>query len=475
MTVNSIHYIYFIVPVFLLYYTIKKNWWQNIILAMASMIFLLISDLRMSWCVVALTFLAYILGLAIEQSERVFIKKAWLTLGISSSIGTLVYFKYLGFFVKSIAYMLEPWGFNCDTLNIILPLGVSFYVFRVVSYLMDVYRKEISASHNPCNVFLYTCFFPTYISGPIDRAVTFFPQLYKTKSFDYSLSVEGCRQILWGMFKKIVIADNLAIQVNGVWQDLSIQSSGNLVLVAVLYFFQLYMDFSGYSDMAVGVGKLFGFRVTQNFHYPFFSRNISEFWRRWHMSLNDWFVRYLYIPLGGNRSGKKRTIINTLIVFTLCGFWHGSTLNFAIWGLFNGLLFIPIILMGTSHKYKNSIAGANTLFPSLDEIVLILSTFILCTIGFIIFRAPDISSVCDYCNYFMHNWNFNSTKIWDNYANICLLTISIEWFTRKREFPLSELNYKYSRYFNPILYILMVEMILHYGALINSNFIYAKF
>lgn len=475
MTVNSINYIYFIVPVFLLYYTIKKSWWQNVILTMASMIFLLVSDLRMSWCVVALTFLAYILGLSIEQSKRKYIKKTWLTLGVFFSIGALIYFKYSGFFIDSISYILGPFGFNCSTLNIIVPLGVSFYVFRIISYLMDVYRKEIFAANNPCNVFLYTCFFPTFVSGPIDRAVTFFPQLHKKRYFDYALVVVGCRQILWGMLKKMVIADNLATQVNNVWQDLSVQSSWNLMLVAVLYFFQLYMDFSGYSDMAVGVGKLFGFRVTTNFHYPFFSRNISEFWRRWHMSLNDWFVRYLYIPLGGNRCGNKRTIINTLIVFTLCGFWHGSTLNFAMWGLFNGLLFIPIIFMGTSHKYKNSVAGNNLLLPTFNETVSMFITFVLCAIGFIVFRAPNMSMFCDYCFYFMHNWNINSTIIWDNYANICLLTIGAEWLARKQEFPLSDLNYKYSKYFNPVLYILIIEIILHYGALISSNFIYAKF
>lgn len=475
MTINSISFIYFILPLFVLYYAVKKCMWQNIILTIGSVILLLFSDLKMSWCVLTMTLFAYLLGIGIDNEKTIYRKRLLLIPGIIIAIGALVYFKYLDFFTDSFANILKPLGINTETLHIIAPLGVSFYVFRIVSYLMDIYRKEMSACKNPCDVFLYTCFFPTFLSGPIDRGIDFFPQLRCTREFNYAFTIIGCRQILWGMFKKMVIADNIATQVNTVWNELTIQSSWNLILVAILYFFQLYMDFSGYSDMAIGVGKILGIDITKNFHYPFFSRNISEFWRRWHMSLNNWFVHYLYIPLGGSRNGKTRTIINTLTVFTFCGFWHGSTLNFAIWGFFNGVLFIPIIITGNSHKYKNSVAGEFSWLPSPKEVGNILLTFVLGAIGFIIFRAPDLTSIWDYFSSLTENWSVPTVRIWDNYANICLLTIGIEWFMRRKEFPLSDMKYKFSKFINPIIYIILVELILHYGALISSSFIYAKF
>lgn len=338
MTINSLNFIYFIIPFFLLYYIKINTNWQNNIITIGSFIFLIASDVKMFWCVLALTIIIYILGEKIHNTNN---KKVFLSIGIVISLGMLIYFKYLNFFISSLKHTFGFINWNLDTLNILIPLGISFYVFRSISYLLDVYRNDINIRHNICDVFMYTCFFPTYLSGPIDRAVTFFPQIDKPRPFNYSLIIIGCRQILWGIFKKVVIADNLAISVNNVWADIPAQSSYNLIITSILYFFQLYMDFSGYSDMAIGVGKLLGYNITKNFQYPFFSRNIAEFWRRWHISLNNWFVQYLYIPLGGSRKGKKRTIINTIIIFTLCGFWHGSSINYALWGLFNGLLLFP--------------------------------------------------------------------------------------------------------------------------------------
>lgn len=472
MTINSLSFIYFIIPFFLLYYIKINTSWQNNIITIGSFIFLIASDVKMFWCVLALTIIIYILGKKIHNTNN---KKVFLSIGIVISLGMLIYFKYLNFFISSLKHTFDFINWNLETLNILVPLGISFYVFRSISYLLDVYRNDINIRHNLCDVFMYTCFFPTYLSGPIDRAVTFFPQIDKPRPFNYSLIIIGCRQILWGIFKKVVIADNLAISVNNVWADIPAQSSYNLIIISILYFFQLYMDFSGYSDMAIGVGKLLGYNITKNFKYPFFSRNIAEFWRRWHISLNNWFIQYLYIPLGGSRKGKKRTIINTIIIFTLCGFWHGCSINYALWGLFNGLLFIPLVLSGANKKYKNSIAGENKQFPTLEEGINIFITFTLCTIGFIIFRAPNLSDLACYFFYIINNWNIPSIKIWDNYANLCTLIIIIEWIYRKQEFPLYNLNYIYSKFLNPIIYIILIELILHYGALINSSFIYAKF
>lgn len=475
MTINSLNFIYFIIPLFILYYIKANKKWQNLIIFIGNLIFITISDIKMFWCVVLLTITIHILGLKIHNTKNIKKKKLFLSIGIIISLGMLIYFKYLNFFISSLKNILSFTNWNLYTLNILIPLGISFYVFRSISYLVDIYRNNIIPRNNICDVFIYTCFFPTYLSGPIDRAITFFTQLDNPRLFNYSTIVIGCRQILWGIFKKVVIADNLAITVNNIWSDLSIQSSSNLIIVSILYFFQLYMDFSGYSDMAIGVGKLLGIDITKNFKYPFFSRNIAEFWRRWHISLNNWFVQYLYIPLGGNRKGTIRTLINTIIIFTLCGFWHGSSINYALWGLFNGILFIPIILSGANKKYKNSIAGENKLYPGLKEISEIITTFILCTIGFIIFRAPNLSSLLHFFSSIINNWNIPSTSIWDNYANLCLLVIIIEWICRKQEFPLYNLNYTFSKLINPIIYIILVELILHYGALISSSFIYAKF
>ncbi|KAA6312825.1 MBOAT family protein, partial [termite gut metagenome] len=264
-----------------------------------------------------------------------------------------------------------------------------------MSYTIDVYQHKIKLTRDPIAFFAFISFFPQLVAGPIERATNLFPQFQRERTFDYAKAVDGMRQMLWGFFKKMVVADNCATAVNTIWADYQGESGGQLLLVAVLFTFQIYGDFSGYSDIAIGCARLFGIELKRNFNFPYFSRDIAEFWRRWHISLTTWFRDYIYIPLGGSRVGKWKSFRNTMIIFLVSGFWHGANWTFIIWGVYHALLFLPLLLFGKNRKYTDTVA-AGRLFPSFKEIVQMLLTFFLVVIGWVIFRAESIGQAWDY-------------------------------------------------------------------------------
>jgi D-alanyl-lipoteichoic acid acyltransferase DltB (MBOAT superfamily) len=317
---------------------------------------------------------------------------------------------------------------------VILPVGISFYTFKALSYSIDVYRGKLEPTKDIVQFFAFVGFFPQLLAGPIERATNLLPQFGKPRSFDYDTGVDGMRQILWGLFKKMVIADNCAVYVDRVFSDYQAQSGSTLLLAAVFFAFQIYGDFSGYSDMAIGVGKLFGFRTKRNFSVPYFSRDIAEFWRRWHISLTTWFRDYVYIPLGGSRCSKAKIARNTFVIFLLSGLWHGANWTYIAWGAYHALLFLPLILLGKNRKYRDSVADGR-FFPSLKEAGQMLLTFFLATLGWIIFRADSIVQACNYMRGICSSSLFShpdASGVTGFSLAICVMLL-VEWFQRSKE------------------------------------------
>ena len=398
MLFNSVQFAIFLPIVFLLYWfvfdrLIGKSKWQlrlqNAFVVVASYVFYGWWDWRFLLLIAFTSFCSWGSGLLIGKAKTKKAAKAWTALNIVLNLGILAMFKYYDFFVAEFAQLLHV-SSDGLLLKVILPVGISFYTFQALSYSIDVYRGKIEPTKDVLAFFAFISFFPQLVAGPIERATNLLPQFLKKREFNYDTAVDGMRQILWGLFKKIVVADNCAIYVNKVWDMFGTGTveASTLVLAAVLFAFQIYGDFSGYSDIAIGTAKLFGIRLKDNFLTPYFSRNVAEFWKKWHISLNTWFVDYVYIPLGGNRKGWARTIINTFVIFVLSGFWHGANWTFIGWGIYHSLMFIPLILLGSSKKYKGN--------PSLKQLPQMLLTFLIVTIGWILFRAPSFSEAWHY-------------------------------------------------------------------------------
>ena len=400
MIFNSLTFLLFFVAVFLIYWFPLKNTTrgQNIFLLLASYFFYGYANWKMLPLLIVVTLIFYYLGKSIAgaKSEK---QGYWLTFaGVALGVGALLYFKYFNFFIESFASLFNAVGLhaNLHTFNIIMPLGISFFTFRLLSYIIDIYRGKGKPTDDIIAFGTYVAFFPCILSGPIDRPA-FIKQLQAKREFSYDQAVDGCRQILWGMFKKIVVADNCAIYVDQVWGDIAHQSGSTLVLAAILYSFQMYADFSGYSDMAIGVGKLIGFKIAKNFNYPFFALNVADFWRRWHMSLTSWLTDYVFMPLNikfrdwGNWGMILAIIINMVVV----GMWHGANWTFAVFGLYHGLLFVPLILSGAFFK-KAKLETNKLGLPVLKDFGRIVLTFMLVTIGLMIFRADNVPHVWEY-------------------------------------------------------------------------------
>jgi D-alanyl-lipoteichoic acid acyltransferase DltB (MBOAT superfamily) len=326
-------------------------------------------------------------------------------------------------------------GIHLDpiTLHLVLPVGISFYTFQALSYTIDVYKRKIEPTHDIIAFFAFISFFPQLVAGPIERATNLLPQFYRVRTFEYDKAVDGCRQMLWGFFKKMVVADNCATAVNEIWNNYQQASGFTLLLGGILFTFQIYGDFSGYSDIAIGTARLFGFNLMRNFRFPYFSRDIAEFWRRWHISLTTWFRDYIYIPLGGSRCAKWKVMRNTLIIFLVSGFWHGANWTFIIWGAYHALLFFPLMLFGLNRKYTGEVAEGR-LLPSVKESFQMLLTFVLVVIGWIIFRAENIEQAWDYlnrmCSMTLFNIDLNEGKRAILYI---FFMIIIEWIQRDKE------------------------------------------
>jgi D-alanyl-lipoteichoic acid acyltransferase DltB (MBOAT superfamily) len=468
--------------VFGIYWMLGKNVkFQNIFLLAASYFFYAWWDWRYLSLILVCSLTNYGAGLLLMKHDSAKIRKAILIACCTVCFGILGVFKYYDFFIHSFvdAFALFGKNFEAYTLNLILPVGISFYTFHTLSYTIDVYRRKFEPTSDVISFFLFVSIFPLAMAGPIERATNLLPQIYAKRKFDYSQATDGMRQILWGLFKKVVIADNCATLVNQVWADCTNQSGSMLVIAAVLFSFQIYGDFSGYSDMAIGIGKLLGFRFLNNFRFPYFSRDIAEFWRRWHISLNTWFRDYLYIPLGGSRVSRAKVVRNTFVIFLVSGFWHGANWTFIIWGAFHACLFLPEILAGKNRKFTNTVAE-NRILPSIKEFFQMLLTFALVTLGWVFFRADSISDAIGFisgiCDKSLFATPINANKV---VLLRCLFSISIafivEWLNRNGEYGLEIFGTKLKRPIRWLCYMLLVSLILMLCQTEETPFIYFQF
>ncbi|MCR5183159.1 MAG: hypothetical protein K6B46_00465 [Opitutales bacterium] len=479
MIFNSLDFALFLPLVFLLHWFVfaRSARAQNFFLLLASYIFYGYWDWRFLFLIAFTTIATWLSGLAIGRS-RGNGKKVYCGLNIFVNLSILAVFKYYNFFAREFAAAFLGGNEQNLLLDIVLPVGISFYTFSALSYTIDLYRQKISAAQPLLNVAAYLSFFPQLFAGPIGRAAELFPQYSQKRLFDNSLATDGLRQMLWGFFKKMLVADNCAKIVDLAWADYTTQSGSLLFIAAILYSIQIYCDFSAYSDMAIGCAKLFGIRISPNFKFPYFSRNVAEFWRRWHISLNAWFRDYLYIPLGGSREGRFKTIRNTLIIFTVCGFWHGANWTFIVWGLFHGLLFVPRLLLGGKRKKETDVVAADRAFPSIRECLQIAGTFTLVTIGWVFFRAPSIHDAFA----FFEQMLFSGTLLSFPHGigaggKILYLFIvflfAAEWLARRREHALARVPVK-NIFLRWAFYFALICLILQYdgGA---EQFIYFQF
>ena len=386
--------------VFLLYWFVfRGRRWQNLLVVIASYVFYGWWDWRFLSLIALTTVFSFVSGLLIErfngqEGRRRLVSAA----NIIINLAILGYFKYFNFFVDNIQNAVQAlFGYELDwvTTSVILPVGISFYTFQALSYSIDVYRGKINATHDIVEFAAYISFFPQLVAGPIERATNLLPQFQHGRRFDYAQAVDGLRQMLWGFFKKIVVADNCATAVNLYWSDYQNEPGIMLLSLAVLFSIQIYCDFSGYSDIAIGCARLFGFRLMRNFDYPYFSRSIPEFWRRWHISLTSWFRDYVYIPLGGNRCPAPRVMCNVFIVWAISGLWHGANWTFICWGLFHAVLLIIYNTLGFTGKRQAPIAQGRWL-PTIKEVLQMCLTFALAMIGWIIFRADNMPQAIDF-------------------------------------------------------------------------------
>lgn len=370
---------------------------QNIILLVASYVFYGWWDYRFLTLIIFSSVVDYSVGLGLEFYKKVYIRRSLLMISLLVNLGMLAVFKYYNFFILSFATAANTvgWEINPDRLNIILPVGISFYTFQTLSYSIDVYRKKINHSNDPIAFFAFVGFFPQLVAGPIERASNLLPQFLKSRRFNYSKSVDGLRQILWGLFKKVVIADNCAIVVNNIFDNYSGYSGMVLLLGAIFFSFQIYADFSGYSDIAIGTARLFGFNIMRNFSFPYFSRDIAEFWRCWHISLSTWFRDYVYIPIGGSHGSIFVQIRNILIIFVVSGMWHGANWTFVLWGLLNALYFIPLLLR-KKNRLNTEVVAKGKYLPSIKEAIQIMITFVMVSLAWVFFRADNLKHAFNY-------------------------------------------------------------------------------
>jgi len=393
MLFNSIEFAIFLPIIFALYWALKRDLkLQNLLLLAASYVFYGWWDWRFLSLIAFSSMVDYFVGLQMGKAEEQSRRKLLLWVSICVNLGFLGFFKYFNFFAESFsdAFTLLGTPIEATRLNIILPVGISFYTFQTLSYSIDIYRKKLEPTRDIIAFFAFVSFFPQLVAGPIERAKNLLPQFYIKRTFEQDKAIDGLRQILWGLFKKVVIADNCAEYVNIIFSNPSDYSGSTLFLGGVLFAFQIYGDFSGYSDMAIGTARLFGFNLMKNFAFPYFSRDIAEFWRRWHISLSTWFRDYLYIPLGGSRGGTWMKIKNTFIIFVVSGFWHGANWTFIFWGFLNALYFLPLLLSNKNRRNLETVAQGR-LLPSLREFFSILLTFALTVLAWIFFRADNLT------------------------------------------------------------------------------------
>lgn len=480
MLFNSFEFVLFLPIVFLLYWFVfRSRRIQNLFVVFASYLFYGWWDWRFLILIAITTLSAYGAGLLIARYEGRRLLQRWISAAnIVLNLLILGVFKYYNFFAENMSVLLHEVGWEVDwvTLDILLPVGISFYTFQALSYSIDVYGKRLEACKDVVAFFAYISFFPQLVAGPIERATSLLPQFYRSRRFDYAQAVDGCRQVLWGFFKKMVIADNCAEAVSDIWVSYPLENAFALWMGGVLFSFQIYGDFSGYSDIAIGTARLFGVNLNRNFNFPYFSRDIAEFWRRWHISLTTWFRDYIYIPLGGSRCVRWKVMRNTMIIFLVSGLWHGANWTFVCWGAYHALLFFPLMWLGRNRKYTEGVA-AGRWYPSLKEAGQMFLTFQLVVIGWIIFRSDSISQAWDYLSRMcsLSFFEFSLSCGWKTVPFI-LGMLLVEWLQRDKQHALQlphagVLRYRAVRVV--LYYALILTIFLQAGS--PETFVYFQF
>jgi D-alanyl-lipoteichoic acid acyltransferase DltB (MBOAT superfamily) len=487
MLFNSINFAIFLPAVFFLYWfcTKGKLVYQNVILLISSYFFYACWDWRFLFLLIFSTLLDYFSGIKIQESTDPKQRKMWLWISIGINLGFLAIFKYYNFFSESFKDGLSLLGIevNLYTLQLILPVGISFYTFHGLSYVIDIYKSRIKPELNFIDYSVFVSFFPLLVAGPIERATHLLPQIKRNRIFEYSSGVDGLRQILWGLFKKVVIADNCAEYANLIFNDSNHYSGLALFLGAIFFAIQIYGDFSGYSDIALGTARLFGIELLRNFAYPYFSRDIAEFWRRWHISLSSWFKDYLYIPLGGSKGGNWIKVRNTFIIFIVSGFWHGANWTFIMWGFLNALFILPSIILQTNRNHIDIIAGTKT-FPSFRDLFNMTSTFFLTVIAWIFFRAVNITQGFTYISDMILGLPFRKGlvqtydliiyKVGFLVPFLVVIFFIIEWLSRNDKFGLSNFGLQWKRPYRWVFYYTLLFFI-YFFAGSEQQFIYFQF
>ncbi len=476
MLFNSLEYLLFLPTVFILYWFVfnKNLRIQNLLVLISSYFFYGWWDWRFLSLIFLSTIADYFIGFKIDASNNNKIRKYYLWISISFNLGLLGFFKYYNFFIDSWIMLLSSFGYEIQsawTLKVILPVGISFYTFQTMSYSLDIYFRKLKPTKDFISFASFVSFFPQLVAGPIERASNLLPQMLTNRVFKYEQGVQGLRLILWGMFKKVVIADSLAWRVDYCFDNYHTLDGGTLLLGLVYFSIQIYCDFSGYSDIAIGTAKLFGFELMSNFKFPYFSRNIAEFWRRWHISLSSWFRDYLYIPLGGSRKGKLVSLRNIFITFIASGFWHGANLTFIAWGGVHAILYIPLFLGEKNRQYTTDIATKNNWLPSIKECFQMGVTFLLTTIAWVFFRSPSISQSFHYLFNIINQLSLPK----ENRSGIVfvLLLVILDWFIMYNKGRILKTNNIALNWFLALIISITIIFFWFYNE--NSIFIYFQF
>jgi alginate O-acetyltransferase complex protein AlgI len=487
MLFNSLNFAIFLPIVFVLYWfcTGRQVRRQNILLLVASYFFYGFWDYRFLFLLIFSTFLDYGTGLKMSAAATLQGRRFWFWLSVIVNVGFLAVFKYYNFFATSFAELLSHFGLKPDvwTLRIILPVGISFYTFHGLSYVIDIYKGRIKPEKNFVDYSVFVSFFPLLVAGPIERATHLLPQIKQKREFRYSHATRGLKQILWGLFKKVVIADNCAIFVNTIFEKYAILNGSTLILGAVFFAIQIYCDFSGYSDIALGTAELFGINLLRNFAYPYFSRDIAEFWRRWHISLSSWFRDYLYIPLGGSRGATWLVVRNVLIIFLVSGFWHGANWTFIIWGFLNALYILPSVLSKTNRNNLDIVATGRVL-PTLRELLSMLLTFFLTVLAWIFFRAPTVTDAMQYLRRIFSRSGLrppNGNAFLGPGASIYQMVLLLvffflmEWRGREQHFAIARFGEKRPIALRWVFYVVLILFIYYFTSEQEQQFIYFQF
>ena len=478
MLFNSLDFALFLPIVFALYWFVfQKNLKaQNALVLVASYVFYGWWDWSFLWLILFSTLINYFFAIGLGKYDKERTRKLILWSSVAVNMGFLGFFKYYNFFLDNFIQAFSFFGnpITIRGLEIVLPVGISFYTFQTMSYTIDVYRKQLEPTKDFVAFSAYVSFFPQLVAGPIERAINLLPQFYTKRTFNYAKAVDGCRQILWGLFKKIVIADNCAEYANKIFENYQDYNGATLFLGAIFFAFQIYCDFSGYSDIAIGTSRLFGFSLMQNFAFPYFSRDVAEFWRRWHISLSTWFRDYVYIPLGGSRVSKWKQVRNTFIIFLVSGFWHGANWTFVAWGALHALYFLPLLL-GQKNRKNLGIVAENKMLPNLRELYSMLLTFTLITLAWVFFRAESLGEATNYISVTLNpfKWGFLEVRPW-YFLFLIAIFIVLEWLGRKGAFALQYLVNTWKKPFRWMFYLSLV-ILTFWWSKESNEFIYFQF